>query len=72
MQVVNSSELINKVSQECQRLTDEVLMPAIQTMSKLVLSMFMIVSLLIYDPWLGLIGSASFIVFYFCCIFNFE
>ena len=61
----NSSELINKVSQECQRLTDSVLMPTIQTMSKIVLSTFMIISLLIYDPWLALIGSSGFILFYF-------
>jgi len=65
----NSSELINKVSQECQRLTDSVLMPAIQTISKIVLAVFMIISLLIYDPFLALIGSSGFILFYLVVYF---
>ena len=65
----NSSELINKVSQECQRLTDFVLMPAIHTISRIILALFMVTSLLIYDPVLALLGSLGFTIFYFFTYF---
>lgn len=61
----NSSELINRISQECQRLTDQVIMPAIQTVSKCTLAVFMIVALLIYDPWVGMVGALVFTLFYY-------
>ncbi len=59
-----SSQLTNKVSQECLRITNMVIRPALQMNAKAVLAGFMTIVLFIYNPKVALFGVAIFFFSY--------
>ena len=61
----NSSELTNKIAQECQRITDSIINPFMQMNAKLVLVIVMAFSILLYNPWIAIIGTTVFSISYF-------
>jgi len=61
----NSSELTNKIAQECQRITDSIINPLMQMNAKVILVTVMALSIVIYNPWIALIGTAVFSMSYF-------
>ncbi len=63
--VSNSSELTNKIAQECQRITNGIIGPVMQMNAKLVLVIFMSTAIFIYNFTVTLIGLIIFVVAYF-------
>jgi HlyD family secretion protein len=63
--VSNSSELTNKIAQECQRITNGIIGPVMQMNAKLVLVVFMSTAIFIYNFTVTLIGLIIFVVAYF-------
>jgi len=63
--VSNSSELTNKIAQECQRITNGIIGPVMQMNAKLVLVVFMSTAIFIYNFTITLIGLVIFVVAYF-------
>ncbi|MEL0208459.1 MAG: ABC transporter transmembrane domain-containing protein, partial [Gammaproteobacteria bacterium] len=63
--VSNSSELTNKIAQECQRITNGIIGPVMQMNAKLVLVVFMSTAIFIYNFTITLIGLIIFVVAYF-------
>ena len=61
----NSSQLTNKISIECKRITDSIINPFMQMNAKLVLVFVMAISILIYNPIVAIVGSAIFSFAYF-------
>lgn len=61
----SSSQLTNKISQECQRVTEGIINPLMQMNAKLVMASFMAIAVFIYNPIVALIGIALFLVAYF-------
>ena len=60
----NSSELIKKISTECQRLIEYVLIPLMQLNSRILLAFTILVLLLVINPQVALSGFAVFSIFY--------
>lgn len=63
--VSNSSELTNKIAQECQRITNGIIGPVMQMNAKLILVIFMSTAIFIYNFVITLIGLVIFVVAYF-------
>jgi HlyD family secretion protein len=61
----NSSELTNKIAQECQRITNGIIGPVMQMNAKLVLVTFMSIAIFSYNFAITFIGLMIFIVAYF-------
>lgn len=61
----SSAQLTKKIATEAQRLTDGVLVPIMQMNARIVLAMFMSLSIFIYDPQVAIIGLAVFAIAYF-------
>ena len=59
----NSTQLINKIAQETQRITNGILTHALYMNSKIILVTFMCLAILIYNPFVAIIGFS----FFFCC-----
>ncbi|MCQ6262015.1 ABC transporter ATP-binding protein/permease [Alcanivorax sp. MM125-6] len=60
----SSSELINKVAQECQRTTLNVIIPLMRMNAKLVMALFMSVAIFLYNPGVALCGLLLFVAVY--------
>ncbi|OOE89090.1 multidrug ABC transporter ATP-binding protein [Salinivibrio sp. AR647] len=56
----SSSQLINKVSQEANRITQNIIEPAMQLVAKSVLAIVMMTTIFIYNPFVALVGMAIF------------
>ena len=56
----SSSTLINKLSEECRRISDNVLTPLMQMNAKMVLAAFIIIAILIFNPWVAVSGMVLF------------
>jgi len=61
----NSSQLTNKISIECKRITDSIINPFMQMNAKLVLVIVMAISILIYNPIVAIVGTSIFSFSYF-------
>lgn len=61
----NSSQLTKKIAVEADRVTGGIIIPLIQMNSRLVLSLFLGLSIFIYDPIVAIIGVAIFAIAYF-------
>lgn len=64
--VRNSSQLINNIMQESQRLTVTIIIPALNMNSKVVTAFFLCSVLFIYSPLVSAVGIFTFIFCYFC------
>lgn len=62
---VSSAQLTKKVAVEAQRVTNGILMPLMQMNSRIVLALFMISTIFVYDPKVSIIGLTFFAVAYF-------
>lgn len=60
-----SSELTNKISQECLRITNMVIRPVLQMNAKIVLVLLVILVVVIYSPLVALSGAGIFLGSYF-------
>jgi len=56
----SSSQLTNKIAQECRRITDHVLTPLMQINSKIVVALFIVVAIFLFNPWVALSGLSVF------------
>ena len=61
----NSSQLTNKISVECSRITESIINPLMYMNARLVLVIVMAFSILIYNPIVALVGTAIFSFSYF-------
>ena len=61
----NSSELVNKIVQECNRLSTLVITPLMQLMARFVMGALMVVAIIIYNPVISTIASILFASAYF-------
>jgi len=64
----NSSQLTNKIAQECQRVSSGIIQPIMQMNARIVTGMLMTVTLFIFNPWVAstgllLFGSAYWLLF---------
>ena len=64
----NSAQLINKIAQECDRITIGIVQPALLINAKLVVSFFLILAMIIYNPIAALLvgsilGLSYYIIF---------
>lgn len=60
----SSSHLTNQISQECLRITNNVINPLMQMNAKLMLALFMVTALFIYNPVVAFAGLIIFVVAY--------
>jgi HlyD family secretion protein len=60
----NSSTLTNHVAQECQRVANQIINPALQMNAKLCVATFIMTGLLIYNPLAAVVGSLIFVSSY--------
>ncbi|WP_136067198.1 ABC transporter ATP-binding protein [Modicisalibacter radicis] len=60
----NTSQLTNKITQECQRITLSVINPLMLMNAKLVMAIFMLVAIFVYNPLVAIVGLVVFIVAY--------
>ncbi|MDW5377014.1 ABC transporter ATP-binding protein [Halomonas sp. HP20-15] len=60
----NTSQLTNKITQECQRITLSVINPLMLMNAKLVMAIFMLMAIFIYNPLVAIVGLVVFIVAY--------
>lgn len=56
----STAELTKKITIETQRITNGVLQPFLQLNSRVVLAVFIIITILLYDPKVALVGSSIF------------
>ena len=61
----SSAQLTKKIATEAQRLTDGVLVPIMQMNARIVLTLFISLSIFFYDPQVAIIGLAVFAIAYF-------
>ncbi|NVK42628.1 MAG: ABC transporter ATP-binding protein [Oceanospirillaceae bacterium] len=59
-----SSQLTNQIAQECVRITNTILIPLMQMNAKLVMALFMAVTIFIYNPLVAFVGLAIFVSAY--------
>lgn len=60
----SSSQLTNRIAQECQRVTGAIINPLMQMNAKLVMATLMAVAIFLYNPVVALIGLAIFALAY--------
>ncbi|MBZ9560033.1 MULTISPECIES: ABC transporter ATP-binding protein [unclassified Modicisalibacter] len=60
----NSGHLINQITQECQRITVKVINPLMQMNAKLVMALFMLVAVFVYNPLVAVAGLLVFVSAY--------
>jgi ATP-binding cassette, subfamily B, bacterial PglK len=60
----SSSQLTNKIAQECRRITDNVLTPLMQINAKMVVALLISVAIFLFNPWVALCGLVLFGVVY--------
>ena len=60
----NTSQLTNKITQECQRITLSVINPLMLMNAKLVMAILMLMAIFIYNPLVAVVGLMVFIVAY--------
>lgn len=60
----SSSQLTNKIAQESGRITNQIVNPIMQMNAKLVMAIFMSVTIFIYNPVVALVGLAVFSIAY--------
>lgn len=60
----NSSSLTNHIAQECQRVTNQVVNPALQMIAKFCVATFIMMGLLLYDPLAAMVGIMIFTLSY--------
>ncbi len=60
----SSSQLTNQIAQECQRITNDIISPLMQMNAKLVMALFMMVAIFVYNPLVALAGLIIFSVAY--------
>lgn len=56
----SSSELTNKIAQECRRISDNVLTPLMHMNAKIVMALFIALAIFFFNPWVALIGMSLF------------
>ncbi len=56
----SSSELTSKLSQECRRISDNVLTPLMQMNAKIVMALFVVIAVFIFNPWVAVCGLILF------------
>jgi len=56
----SSSELTNKIAQECRRISDNVLTPLMQVNAKMVMALFIAIAIFLFNPWVALSGLVIF------------
>ncbi|WP_284891989.1 ABC transporter ATP-binding protein [Cobetia amphilecti] len=61
----NSSNLVNRTSQECLRITNNIINPLMQMNAKIVLVFFMALAIFVYNPWVAMTGIGIFLSVYF-------
>ena len=61
----SSAQLTKKIATETDRLTDGVLVPIMQMNARIILSIFMSISIFIYDPKVAIVGLTVFAIAYF-------
>ena len=61
----SSSQLTNMVTQECQRTTNNIIVPFMRMNAKLVMALFMAMALFIYNPTVAVYGVLLFTFVYF-------
>jgi ATP-binding cassette, subfamily B, bacterial PglK len=61
----NSSELVNKISNEANRITNSVISQYMMLNGKLVMSVVLVIALFIYNPIIAILGTAIFVSGYF-------
>jgi len=61
----NSSELVNKIVQECNRLSTLVITPLMQLNARFVMGLLMVVAIIIYSPGISIIATILFASAYF-------
>jgi len=60
----SSSDLTNKIAQECNRVTESILAPLMQMNAKLVMAIFMIITVFIFNPLVAISGVLVFLLAY--------
>ncbi|MBB3229664.1 ABC transporter ATP-binding protein [Halomonas stenophila] len=60
----SSSDLTNKLAQECRRISDNVLSPLMQINAKIFLTFFISTAIFLFNPWVALSGLALFSFIY--------
>ncbi|WP_018949738.1 ABC transporter ATP-binding protein [Thioalkalivibrio sp. ALMg11] len=64
----SSSQLTNKIAQECQRITNTILRPLMMMNAKVVLALFMAIVIFVYNPMVALTGllifAAAYLILY--------
>ncbi|MDN3554856.1 ABC transporter ATP-binding protein [Halomonas maura] len=60
----SSSDLTNKLAQECRRISDNVLSPLMQINAKIALALFISTAIFLFNPWVALSGLALFSFIY--------
>ena len=61
----NSNQLINKIAQECDRITMGIIQPLIQMNAKLMMAIFISLAILVYNPWVAISAAFIFSISYF-------
>lgn len=56
----SSSELTNKIAQECRRISDNVLTPLMHINAKMVIALFIALAIFLFNPWVALSGMVLF------------
>ena len=60
----NSNQLVNKIAQECQRVTSGIISHAMHMNAKIILVILMFVAILIYSPIVSIVGISFFTLAY--------
>lgn len=60
----NSSQLSKKITQECQRITANIIRPFLNLNAKVVMAFFMIIAIIIYNPTVAIVGVVIFLSSY--------
>ena len=61
----NSTQLTNKIAQECERVSSGIITPLMQMNAKIVLVIFMSVAICIYSPLISMLAISLFCLAYF-------
>lgn len=56
----SSSDLTNKLAQECRRISDNVLTPLMHMNAKIVMALFVSIAIVIFNPWVAVCGLMLF------------
>ena len=61
----NSSELVNKIVQECKRMSDLVITPIMQLNARIIMAVVMVIAIFFYNPPIAITGTVIFVAAYF-------